>query len=112
MKNLTKEFLKDKFFENKNNVIERYVVEKGKVVNTYNYISSKPVLIYNEKAYSRNGFFFSVILRDEEYIQKIEIENSEQIIAHLDSKFSKKYEYEQDEDEEYDEIEEEIEVEE
>ncbi len=88
MKNLVKEYLKDKFFENKDEVISKYLTATGESVKTYNYTKGKAVIIANERAYSKNGYFFSVILNNEDYIQSI---NTSDVIVYFDEKFGQKY---------------------
>ena len=77
--------LKEEFFADKDKFIEEYVTAKYIALSKFNYTSGKPVLIYGGKAYSRNGFFFAVILKDEEYVAKkaelmddVEIEEDEE----------------------------------
>ncbi len=60
--------LKEEFFADKDKFISAYLVFTEENVERYHYTSGKPVLIYRDKAYSRNGFFFAVILKDEEYV--------------------------------------------
>ena len=60
--------LKEEFFADKDKFIEEYITAKYIAVSRFNYTSGKPVLIYQGKAYSRNGFFFAVILKDESYV--------------------------------------------
>lgn len=91
MKNLVKEYLKDKFFENKDEAISKYLTATGDSVKTYNYTKGKAVIIANERAYSKNGYFFSVILKNEDYIQSI---NTSDVISYFDEKFGQKYEEE------------------
>lgn len=62
--------LKEEFFSEKDRFINNYLTAKAKFVERYSYTSGKPVLIYEGKAYSRNGFFFAVILKDEEYVSE------------------------------------------
>ena len=89
MKNLVKEYLKDKFFVDKDEVISKYLTATGDSVKTYNYTKGKAVIIANERAYSKNGYFFSVILKNEDYIQSI---NTSDVISYFDEKFGQKYE--------------------
>ena len=62
--------LKEEFFADKDKFIDEYVAANYIAVSRFNYTSGKPVLIYGGKAYSRNGFFFAVILKDEAYVAK------------------------------------------
>ena len=62
--------LKEEFFADKDKFINAYRVFIEENVERYSYTSGKPVLIYRNKAYSRNGFFFAVILKDEEYVSE------------------------------------------
>lgn len=62
--------LKEEFFADKDKFINAYRVFIEENVERYSYTSGKPVLIYRGKAYSRNGFFFAVILKDEEYVSE------------------------------------------
>lgn len=100
MKNLVKEYLKDKFFENKDEVISKYLTATGESVKTYNYTKGKAVIIANERAYSKNGYFFSVILKNEDYIQNIVKENIGDVVVYFDEKFGQKYEEEIEDEEE------------
>lgn len=74
-KDLAKETLKKEFFENKDNVIESYInnnYEKG-VIQQFTYTNGSVVIVDtdNGKAYTKNGFFFSVILEDNTYVQNL-----------------------------------------
>lgn len=104
--NLIKEGLKYKFFNDKEEIINDYLngCEEGYYAR-FNYTNGKSVIVCNEnaKAFSRNGFFFSVILKDEDYINNLD---EEEILEYLDGRFSAKYE---EPEEEYEDIEEELE---
>ena len=60
--------LKEEFFADKSKFINNYLVFTEEIVDRYNYTSGKQVLICRNRAYTRNGFFFAVILKDEEYV--------------------------------------------
>lgn len=101
-KNLIKEALKNKFFEDKDVVINDYM-EKGFVeaenpFRTYNYTNGKAVIVdvLNGKAYTRNGFFFSVVLKDNEYLEEL---NEVELLTYYNDKLASKYELEVDENE-------------
>lgn len=98
-KNLVKEYLKKKFFEDKDVAIDNYLKNSTcpPEVEIYTYTSGKKVIINKENAiaYSRNGFFFSVILKDEDYIQFVEDENEEWLEC-LNNALASKYETEEE----------------
>lgn len=62
--------LKEEFFADKDKFINDYLTSTEEIVKRYRYTSGKQVLICNDRAYSRNGFFFAVILKDEEYVSE------------------------------------------
>lgn len=101
MKNLTKEYLKDEFFKDKDKVIMNYLKWSGKdeEIQTYTYKSGKVVLVDTDSsiAYSRNGFLFEVILKDDLYIVYILNSFKNEILEHMDDKFIDKYEEAQQE---------------
>jgi len=96
MKNLVKEYLKRKFFENKAEVIGDYKIFASPAISVYQYTKGKSVIIDSteNKAYSRNGYFFSVILKDNNYIEYVLENKKEEVIQYLDNAFAKDYETE------------------
>ena len=100
-KNLVKEYLKKKFFEDKDAAITKYQDEgtQAKAISIYTYTGGTKVIIdeANERAYSRNGYFFSVILKDEAYLE--DVADNEDYLAYLNDSLVIKYEDEQGEDE-------------
>jgi len=96
MKNLAKEYLKDEFFKDKDKVIMNYLKWSGKddEILTYTYKSGKQVLVdtVSSMAYSRNGFLFEVILKDDLYIVYILNSFKNEILEHMDDKLIDKYE--------------------
>lgn len=101
MKNLAKEYLKDEFFKDKDKVIMNYLKWSGRgdEIQSYTYKSGKEVLIdtISTIAYSRNGFLFEVILKDDLYIVYILNSFKNEILEHMDDKFIDKYEEAQQE---------------
>lgn len=76
--NLKKEGLKKEFFKDRDKVINDYFEnlddEEAEAFRTYNYTNGSEVIVdvLNGMAYTRNGFFFSVILTDDEYINSLD----------------------------------------
>ena len=93
MKNLTKEYLKDEFFKDKDKVIQNYLNWSGKAMKTYTYKSGKVVLVEDDgfNAYSRNGFLFEVILKDDLYIVYILNSFEKEILENMDNKLIDKF---------------------
>ena len=104
-KNLVKEYLKKKFFEDKDAAIEKYQEEgtQATAISIYSYASGKKVIIdeATEKAYSRNGYFFSVILKDEAYLEDVANNEEENYLAYLNNDLATKYGTEEEHFEEY-----------
>lgn len=96
MKNLTKEYMKGKFFEDKDCFIYDYLTATAQTncIQGYTYTNGKKVLVDVNQgiAYSRNGYFFSVILKDDNYVKNIEDNKKEEIIQYLDNAVAYKYE--------------------
>ena len=105
LKNLVKEALKIQFFKDKDLIINDYLksTNKEEEVLTYTYTSGKVVLVDTDSgvAYSRNGFFFSVILKDFDYIdgldEKVLLDSLDD---HYFSKYGEPVDDEEDEEEE------------
>lgn len=99
-KNLIKESLKVKFFKDKEVVINEYfnyLTDVGaEDVEIYSYTGGKKVILdkATNTAYTRNGYFFSVILKDDEYLETL---NEEELLTFLDGELSTKYELTVDE---------------
>lgn len=93
MKNLVKEYLKRKFFEDKDAVIEEY--KNGTISNfeIYEYTKGKKVIIdFNtSKAYSKNGFLYCVILKNDTYIEYLANTKLNEILEYLDDSLSARY---------------------
>ena len=93
MKNLVKESLKVQFFKDKDTIIYDYLTATGKTNNiqSFTYEQGKKVLVDVNQgiAYSRNGYFFSVILNDDNYIESL---CEEDMLDFLDGEYAKKYE--------------------
>ena len=100
MKNLTREYVKRHFFENKDYEIENYVRTMKPNISIYEYTKGKKVIIDNtsKKAYSKNGYLFEVILRDEDYINYLSEMQQEVILCYLDSVLGERYEEQKDEE--------------
>ena len=93
MKNLVKEYLKRKFFKDKNEVIGEHIIASDNGANVFQFKSGLHyVVILNGTAYSRNGYFFSVILRDDKYIEEMEKNQKEAILEYLDKELASRYE--------------------
>ena len=94
--NLAREYLKDLFFKDKDKVIMDYLKWSGKgdEILSYTYKSGKEVLVDTDSsiAYSRNGFLFEVILKDDLYIVYILNSFKSEILEHMDDKLIDKYE--------------------
>lgn len=105
MKNLTKEYVKRHFFENKDYEIENYALTMKADINVYEYTKGKKVIIDNvsKKAYSKNGYLFEVILKDEDYIQYLAETQQEAILCYLDSVLGERYEEQEVEEPSYEE---------
>lgn len=92
-KNLVKEYLKKKFFEDKDAAIAKYQEEgtQATAISIYSYANGKKAIIdeATEKAYSRNGYFFSVILKDKAYLE--DVANNEDYLAYLNDDLASKY---------------------
>ena len=100
MKNLTREYVKRRFFENKDYEIENYVLTMKADISIYQHTRGKNVIIDNveKKAYSRKGYLFKVILKDEDYINYLATTQKEAILDYLDGVLSKRYEDQEDEE--------------
>lgn len=100
MKNLVKEYLKRKFFENKGEAIEDYANFANPTISVYQYTKGKKVIIEatENKAYSQNGYFFSVILKDDSYIDYLLVNKKEEVLEYLDSALAEDYETETEAD--------------
>lgn len=95
MKNLVKEFLKKKFYQDKNAVIANHILVTDNGGNLYQFKSGTHwCVILNSTAYSRNGYFYSVILKDDKYIEELEKTQKDDIIEFLDNELAAKYEEE------------------
>lgn len=93
MKNLVKEYLKRRFFKEKNMVIGHHIVTTDNGANIYPFTNEQhQVVILNGRAYSRNGYFFSVILKDDKYIEEVKKNEKEAIIEFFDKEFAPAYE--------------------
>lgn len=98
MKNLVREYLRRKFFKDKNEVIGDHIIASDNGANVYQFKSGRHyVVILNSTAYSRNGYFFSVILKDNDYIESIEKNQKEKVLEYLDNDFASKYEDQEEE---------------
>ena len=109
-KYLVMESLKNAFFENKEQVIADYI---GTKVNNgdynykvFSYTNGKNVIIDidNCMAYTRNGFLFSVILKDDEYLNGLD-ENYwiDKLNNYYGNKYNPETDYDEEENEEEDE---------
>lgn len=83
-------------------MIEDYVLTQKKDISVYNYTNGAHVLIDNveQKAYTRNGYFFSVIIKDDEYVTKVANIEKDNILEYLDNRLAEKYEDSNDVDDE------------
>ena len=99
--NLVKEGFKKEFFGNKDKVINDYIepkIEEGYYYKVFTYTKGSKVGVDEQTgmAYSRTGFFFSVILKDEDYINKLDQLG---MLKALDESFAPQYDVEyEDED--------------
>lgn len=101
MQNLTRDYLKGEYFKDKDHIIHTYMLSEFTNLDIYTYTKGKVVIIDKDtkRAYSKNGYFFSVILKDTKFLYKIEMGHKDDIIAYADSKLAKEYEdYESEED--------------
>ena len=91
-KYLVIESLKNEFFKDKDKVIEDYLAkccEGGTQILTYTTGKKVVVSLGDKKAYSRNGFFYSVIIKDDIYINDL---NEEEYIGKLNDYYKEKFE--------------------
>lgn len=99
MKNkyLVIESLKNEFFKDKDKVIDDYlakVCEGGTQVVEYTSGKKAIITLADKKAYSRNGFFYSVIIKDDVYLNDL---NEEEYLEKLNEYYQAKYETEEEE---------------
>ena len=104
-KNLVKEALKYKFFNDKDAVINDYMAKECEGgTQVLNYTNGKVAIanFHTHRVYTRNGYFFSVILKDEYYLNE---QNEEELLEYLDNQFASKYEEEEEPEEGYEDVE-------
>ncbi len=90
-KNLIKEALKNEFFNDKDKIINDYLAKncEGSTQRlTYTHGKVAIVDLGASRVYSRNGFFYSVILKDDYYINDL---NEEEYLTKLDNYYQNKY---------------------
>lgn len=103
MKGLTTKYLKIKFFrEGKNEVIIDYLDSTStNNFKHYQYTNGTEVWVdtLTERAYTRNGVLFAVILKDNDYLADLWENHKDEILAYLDNEFDETETEEDEEDE-------------
>ena len=106
MKNLTKKYLENQFNQSREKSIREYLIVTNGAQKYIEceYTKGAKVLVdvANHKVYSKNGFFYVVMLNDTNYINTMENDYKQEIIDYADSLFAEDSEETEGEEEEGD----------